>query len=184
MKKNELTGTMDALKALSKSGDLKNYGIQRVPDQMAGNKSGKEHDRLTLIFPSGKLLVIEAFDSDLECSWNDPQPKRLKKNTQVYYDCFVSRENMIEQFEIQESDLDGYEVLYAAYDQADYQGDAFVILRKGGDLFEVNSSHCSCNGLSWKVEPTTLNALMFRPNVPEKAKDNLKEAFASLISFI
>jgi hypothetical protein len=185
-KHNELTGNTDTIKALVASGDITNWGLNRVPE----SKTTKEHDQLMLTFPSGRVVFIHAIGSDLCCIdsdylFDDAKPKRLKKGTQVYYDGFAGRADMIEQFGIQESNLTGYEVIYAGYDQEQYEGQAFVILRIGADLFEVNSSHCSCNGLEWiDPEPTTLKALLFRPNVPEAAKNNLKEAFASLISFI
>lgn len=65
------------------------------------------------------------------------------------------------------------EVLFAAYTYEDYEGDAFVLFRKDGKLYEVNGSHCSCYGLSergysgetpdqWEPEETTQDALKHR----------------------
>lgn len=56
------------------------------------------------------------------------------------------------------------EVLFASYGGADYEGDAVVVFRKGGTLYEVHGSHCSCNGLEdqWEPEETTVAALAMR----------------------
>lgn len=53
-------------------------------------------------------------------------------------------------------------------------------------LYEVNGGHCSCNGLSesWGPEETNLTALLSRPNVPDAAKDNLREYYKKLIAFV
>ena len=56
------------------------------------------------------------------------------------------------------------EVLFASYEYAGYEGDAFVLFRKDGKLYEVNGSHCSCYGLEgqWEPEETTIEALEHR----------------------
>lgn len=58
----------------------------------------------------------------------------------------------------------GLEVLLASYSNANYEGDAFVLFRKDGALFEVNGGHCSCHGLEgqWSPEETTVEALRQR----------------------
>lgn len=60
--------------------------------------------------------------------------------------------------------LDGCEVLYASYELPDYEGDAFVVFRKDGQLYEVNGGHCSCYGLEeqWQPEETSVEAIMMR----------------------
>lgn len=60
----------------------------------------------------------------------------------------------------------GVEVLYAWYEYAD-SGDAFVLFRKDGKLYEVHGSHCSCYGLEgqWDPEETTAAALLARPHI-------------------
>ncbi len=60
--------------------------------------------------------------------------------------------------------LEGYEVLLAYYSYEDYSGEAFVLLRKEGKLYEVNGSHCSCYGLEgqWEPEETTTESLAHR----------------------
>jgi len=53
------------------------------------------------------------------------------------------------------------ELLFASYGGGSYEGDAFVLFRKDGKLFEVNGSHCSCYGLEgqWGPEETSIEAL-------------------------
>jgi hypothetical protein len=58
-------------------------------------------------------------------------------------------------------DLD---ILLASYGQGSYEGEAFVLFRKEGKLFEVHGSHCSCYGLEgqWEPEETTIESLEHR----------------------
>jgi hypothetical protein len=58
----------------------------------------------------------------------------------------------------------GVEILLASYGQGNYEGDAFVLFRKDGKLYEVNGGHCSCYGLEgqWEPEETTVDALRYR----------------------
>lgn len=65
----------------------------------------------------------------------------------------VGREAMLEDFSIEESALDGAEILAAAYTYEDYSGSAYVLFRKDGKLFAVNGGHCSCFGLEGQWEP-------------------------------
>lgn len=93
----------------------------------------------------------------------------------VYYG-FENQGDMANAFEISSEQLEGVEVLYAAYDCECYEGSAHVIFRKDDKLYEVNGGHCSCYGLEgqWEPEETTVAALLFRPNVAEDAKAILR----------
>ena len=84
--------------------------------------------------------------------------------------------DMIKAFEISKNDLDGCQFIHAEYNQGNYECDAFIIFIKDSSLYEVNASHCSCNGFegTWEPEKTTLNALLLRPNVPNIAKEKLR----------
>src|SRR5688572_21625864 len=55
-------------------------------------------------------------------------------------------------------------VIVALYGQENYEGSAFVLMIKEGKFYEVNSSHCSCNGLedTWEEELTSVAALRKR----------------------
>lgn len=44
-------------------------------------------------------------------------------------------------------------ILFASYSSQNYSGDAFVLYEKGGKLYEVHGSHCSCYGLEGQWEP-------------------------------
>jgi hypothetical protein len=58
------------------------------------------------------------------------------------------------------------DVLFAAYTYENYSGDAFVLFRKNGALYEVNGGHCSCYGLEqqWEPEETTKEVILKRLN--------------------
>ena len=89
------------------------------------------------------------------------------------------REGMKTDFNIDESYLDGVEILLASYTYEDYEGEAFVLFRKCGKLYEVNGSHCSCYGLEaqdysgnnettqWEPEETSVESLLKRLNEGE-----------------
>jgi hypothetical protein len=44
-------------------------------------------------------------------------------------------------------DLRDDEVVFAAYSSQAYNGTALVVFYRNGNLFSVDASHCSCNGL-------------------------------------
>ena len=82
-------------------------------------------------------------------------------------------EGMKNDFGITDAELDGVTVLLASYTYKDHEGDAFVLFERGGKLYEVNGSHCSCYGLSelhrsgstttqWQPEETSVQALRHR----------------------
>lgn len=82
-------------------------------------------------------------------------------------------EGMKSDFGINDAALEGLTVLLASYTYENYSGDAFVLFERGGQLYEVNGSHCSCYGLSeqdysggtdtqWQPEETTAEALRHR----------------------
>jgi len=91
----------------------------------------------------------------------------------VYIGDFESKEDIIKEFfddpawqsmHVYNGELDDIEILFASYTYECYEGDAFVLFRKDGKLFEVNAGHCSCYGLEgqWDPEETTKEALMYR----------------------
>ena len=82
----------------------------------------------------------------------------------VYLHDFGGIDDVASEFGERPDTFEGVEILLASYSQANYEGDAFVLFRKGGELFEVNASHCSCYGLEgqWEPEPTTVAALRHR----------------------
>jgi len=53
------------------------------------------------------------------------------------------------------------EVLFASYGGGAYEGDATMVWRRDGKLYECHGSHCSCYGLEGQFEPeeTSLEVL-------------------------
>lgn len=82
----------------------------------------------------------------------------------VYFGDWDCQEDMLRDFQINKDEIKGYKVFYAWYEYADYSGSAFVLLKKGRKLYEVNGSHCSCYGLEnqWSLEETNVEALLKR----------------------
>ena len=82
----------------------------------------------------------------------------------MYFGGFRDMEDMVNQFEIKQSELADATIIAAVYEGGSYDGSAMVVYRKDGKLYEVHGSHCSCNGLEdcWNPEETSYDALMFR----------------------
>lgn len=81
------------------------------------------------------------------------------------------------------SDLEGAEVLFAAYDCGSYEGDAIVVYRRDGNIFEVHASHCSCYGLEdqWCPEEASIKELKQRPSLDDYRFDSeTREAFDNM----
>lgn len=75
------------------------------------------------------------------------------------------------------------EILYAKYDLWDYEGEAWVIYIDPRDkqVYEVSSAHCSCNGLEWNPETTSLKAIAMRPH-NNKMYPGLTEALVNMLA--
>lgn len=91
----------------------------------------------------------------------------------VYLHDWTTKEEMIRDFGIQDSEVEGVNVIVASYTYEDYSGDAYVLFEKDGKLFEVHGGHCSCYGLSennysgstggqWQPEQIEIEALKHR----------------------
>lgn len=74
------------------------------------------------------------------------------------------KKEMLADFSIALENLEGFDVLLASYSYQDYSGDAFVLLKKDNQLFEVNGNHCSCYRLEgqWEIEESTKEGLLKR----------------------
>ena len=79
----------------------------------------------------------------------------------VYIGLFDSVGDVISNYKAPEDSLEGAIVYGAWYEYEDYSGNSFVLFEKDGKLWEVNGSHCSCNGLEgqWSPEETTWEVL-------------------------
>src|ERR1700674_1289311 len=78
---------------------------------------------------------------------------------------FKNVDDVVEQYRgTSAEDLNGATVYVAWYGLGDYCGSSIVIYQKDGKLYEVNGSHCSCNGLEecWSPEETSWEALSMR----------------------
>lgn len=88
-----------------------------------------------------------------------------QETPKVFHGIFNNWETIVEEFGIQASDLAGAKILFASYEYRNYEGAAFVLFERGGKLWEVNGSHCSCYGLTqdqWQPEETSVEALQKR----------------------
>jgi hypothetical protein len=108
--------------------------------------------------------------------------------TQRYFGRFENYEQMVSEWEGYGNDdaVDyppDHAILFALYDGGDYDGSAFVLFERDGELFEVNGSHCSCYGLEdqWKPERTSWQALVDRHLYTEEAPE-AREAFNLLVA--
>ena len=97
----------------------------------------------------------------------------------AYFQEFKSDNDIEEQFGVRLKP--GTKVLLAWYGYGSYCGEALVIFRKDGKLYEVNASHCSCFGLEgqWTPEETTLDALRMRDLTSSSKCDGEQEAFTA-----
>jgi hypothetical protein len=97
-----------------------------------------------------------------------------------FHGLFSSVEDLLHEFEITADEIKDLEILYASYTYEDYSGSAFVLVRSNitKELFEVHGGHCSCNGIEgqWRLEPTTVKALLARPNVIPHVKELVRYA--------
>lgn len=66
---------------------------------------------------------------------------------------FTCISDLMERFNIVPSDLDGCLVMLAWYGYGSYCGHAYVLFSKAGKLFDVEGSHCSCDGLVGQWDP-------------------------------
>ena len=93
----------------------------------------------------------------------------------MYLGLFGCKEDVANQFRIDEKELKGAKILYASYEYGDYSGSAFVLFERKGKLYEVHGSHCSCYGLEgqWEPEKTFVKAFD-RRNIDKQLQGVLK----------
>lgn len=100
-------------------------------------------------------------------------------------------QQMLSDFGIDKSALDGAEIIVASYTYESYEGSAFVLFRRDGNLFAVYGGHCSCYGLSeqnyygqggtqWEPEETSFEALMQR--IPSSYDPGVHEAIVAAMN--
>ncbi|SRR6266478_7659058 len=98
-----------------------------------------------------------------------------------YVQNFSNKQDVISNYSAPDEALKGAKVLLAWYGYGDYCGSSLVIFEKKGTLFEVNGSHCSCNGLEgqWQPEETSWEALAMR-NLSDDSCEGSSEAHEKL----
>lgn len=90
----------------------------------------------------------------------------------IYVGDFENKEDVFQEFSDSYSELDldmmkemeNCNILFAWYGNGGYDGSAFVLFARDGELYEVNGGHCSCYGLEgqWDPELTSVEALKHR----------------------
>lgn len=76
------------------------------------------------------------------------------ERTIVIYEGFVDFNDMCDNFSLSKEDLNFLNdalIIYAVYDQGNYDGSSFVVFRKNDKYYEVNGSHCSCYRIGGSV---------------------------------
>ena len=70
---------------------------------------------------------------------------------------FGSVEDICKAYDVDSSVLKDAKIYIAWYGYGNYCGSSFVLFEQNGKLYEVNGSHCSCNGLEgqWDAEETS-----------------------------
>jgi len=101
----------------------------------------------------------------------------------MYLGRFENKQEIANEFEINISELENCKIIFAAYTYEDYSGSALVLFMKDGKLYEVNGSHCSCNGLEgqWQPEETFLEALKMRNVSSYGFSKNLEDLFIDIL---
>lgn len=96
----------------------------------------------------------------------------------IFIQNFTSVEDVIREYAAPADALKGATVHLAWYGYGDYCGSSLVVFEKDGKLFEVNGSHCSCNGLEdqWSPEETLWEALAMRDLSGEEESSNEAQA--------
>lgn len=84
----------------------------------------------------------------------------------VYHDMFGGWSDVQREFDMNSPEPE--EVLFAAYEYANYEGDCLVLYKDGGKLWLVNGGHCSCYGLEGQWSPEETTAEVVRTIVREK----------------
>ena len=88
-----------------------------------------------------------------------------RSDRSTYQGLFDSFESLVSQFGIPEDEASqlrrNAEMIFAIYEEEDYEGSAYVLYKEGNKYFEVYSSHNSCYGLEdqWSPEETSLDIL-------------------------
>lgn len=96
----------------------------------------------------------------------------LKKNkmkqvkNKKYFGDWEAEEDMWNEFQMSPDPL-VKNIIVANYESSGYDGTAYVLFEGTDDeLYEVESSHCSCNGIEWEPCLTSINTLDMKKFFP------------------
>ena len=86
---------------------------------------------------------------------------------------FEDKEDVKREFAVTDNSLNDAFIILAWYGYGDYDGSAFVLFERNGQLYEVNGGHCSCYGLEdqWDPEKTDAQALLHRIDEGQLGQD-------------
>ena len=94
----------------------------------------------------------------------------------------------LQKVDSEECDVTEEEVIAAVYgDSFGYSGSAHVFFERGGKVFEVYGSHCSCDGLEGQWEPDEVSIEHVRAqgknlSAFSDVEDEFQEPFRKLLS--
>ena len=139
-----------------------------------------------------RVQLPTASPMELWCNWIALQTFNLpgfgstpnsSTNIMKYFNGFEDKKAIAEQFEIDISELESCNIVFAAYTCESYEGSALILFEKNDKLYEVSGSHCSCNGLEgqWQPEETSLEALKMRDVNYYGFQGDLKSLFIDII---
>lgn len=79
----------------------------------------------------------------------------------MYSGYFSDAEDVFNSFCVPSEEQEGVRILFADYEQQDYDGTAFVFFLRRGKFYVVHGSHCSCYGLEeqWDPEEITIGEI-------------------------
>lgn len=100
----------------------------------------------------------------------------------MYLEDFNSIEDIKREYRINDSDLEGVNILYAIYKTGAYEGESFVLFEKDNKLFIVNYCHCSCYGLAGGWHPVEITPESLRMEIEAKERFSYPD-YKSFVDF-
>jgi len=87
----------------------------------------------------------------------------------MFYGAFNSAEDVFSNFTVSDDDRKDVKILWASYENENYEGSAGVVFLKEGKIFSVYGGHCSCHGLEGQWEPQEITLAEMRHYLDNKA---------------
>ena len=99
----------------------------------------------------------------------------------VFNDEFCDADDVFGNFNVNDSDRVGVNIIFASYTYEAYEGFAVVIFERGGKLYEVYGSHCSCYGLEDQWEPEEIDIDIYGDVLNKRGDSKILEAFTKYL---